>query len=175
MKIFLSILLTSLCLLTFAQEYKSEIRFGVNCDFNVESLSSDDLNSYLINKGYYSSSNILETTSLGFSIRALDNHSIIKVNFYSGESLMENAEDKSVFYSTGFGFDYLYNLIKPETWFVGPYIGVRLSNYKLTAVSKDSISALTTKYVEESIQFNNNPLVLLYEPNFIGCSNFCLL
>ena len=159
MRTFLFLLLLGLSGLTFAQEKESVIRFGLDCDLNIESFSNDDFNNFLINKGYYSSSNILNTMSLGFSVGDPDNHSIIKVKFYSGESLMNNSEEKSTLYSTGFGFDYLYNLINSETWFVGPYIGTRLSNCKFVAVSKNINSTLTTNLIEEIIQFNNSALV----------------
>lgn len=159
MKTFLSLLLTGLCLLTFAQENKNEIKFGLNYDFNIESLSNNDLNNYFINKEYHSNSNILNNFSLGFSIRPLNGHSMIKVTFNTGESFIENSEDKSVLYSTGFGFDYLYDLIKSESWFIGPYIGTKLRNYKLVGVSKNLISTLTTKHIEESMQIDNSFLL----------------
>jgi len=159
MKKILLVSLMSMCLLAHAQQNENEFIFGLNSDFNIKWFSNDNLNNYLINNGYCTGSNILNSTSLGFSLRSLHNPFMIKVNYLFGESLNESSADKSVLYSNGFGFDFLYDLAKQETWFVGPSIGTKMQSYKLAAVSESSISMLTGKHLEEMIQINNSFLI----------------
>ena len=94
-------------------------------------------------------------------MRPFNGYSMVTLNFLSGKSSIDNSKNNSVLYSNSIEFDYSYDLIKPETWFIGPYLGIKFSNYKLVAVSKNSISPLTTYPIEEFMHINNSPLANL--------------
>lgn len=160
MKTSLFVLLVCLSYLSFANN-NDRIKYGINSSINIELISNNSFNNYLINSGYYSSSNILNNTSLGFSIRPFKSYSMITLNFIAGKSSIENSENRSILYSNSIDLYYSYDLIKPEAWFIGPSFGFKLSNYKLAAVSKNSISPLTSNHFEEFIQIDNSPIANL--------------
>mgnify|MGYP005860666103 CR=1 FL=1 len=157
MKKLITILFVCLTVNAISQDNNGLYSLGLLFGYNLESISNSQINDYLVANDYYSSSNILSNNSLGFSIRPLKHTSIINVNFNYGVSLLENSNEKTIFNSSSFGFEYLYDLIKPDEWLIAPIIGLRLNNYKLMAVSKYATSVLSKNYLEEAFHTNLSP------------------
>jgi len=130
----------------------SEIRIAPYFSTDFNTYSNNSLNDYLINRNYFTSSNILSNLSVGFSLRSINNPSIFAVSFCRGASLIEEPGNNSLLESNGIRFEFLWDLIKNEKWLIAPCIGVKSSNYKFIAVSRDVFSPLTGNNLEECAQ-----------------------
>ena len=93
---------------------------------------------------------------LSFGFRLQDS----KTPFYSQISLYKNIpnvnkKQGSTIYQYSISFDCFYNMSKNIQWKLSPLIGMNFNNYYLSAVSKNTLSILSNKLLEESFVRNN--------------------
>ncbi len=149
-------LIFSQSLIIFSQENTENNYFKIGMLFESTSdfVKNEQFNNFLQTNNYYTCSNNISSKSVGLSLRSMSSPSLIHIVFNSGKSLNDK-ENKTILSSYGVNIDYLYDFIKSDNWLIAPVIGLKINNYKLTAVSVNTTSLLSSLPLEETFQMDN--------------------
>lgn len=147
---------------SIAQEHKTLLRPMLLYSYDANFISNGNLNKYLNAGNYHGTDNTLLINSLGFTIRATENPSLLNITFSQGSTYLDNSESMSAVKMLGFGFEYGYDLLKSEKWLIAPTLAVKHCKYELVALSKSSKSYLGKESnIEEYFQTQLNTVASL--------------
>lgn len=153
--IFFLIILHSINIYSQDNKLTNKINFELQANSGIIYRSNNDLNDFLSNNDYYPFSNEILQTNISFGFRMRNVNDPLMAEIMFNNSNKYNIKNSSSIDAYGININAFYKLNKSHEWILAPEFGFSLSNYNLTAMSKNIISTLSGNTLEESFTTNN--------------------